>query len=269
VIGVADLYVERASWVHRADPRVKLLFVVLAVIAVLLFTNIFVTLFALLLVHALIFSARVPTQRITWVWRRMVPINILVFLLILLFYPEGREFWRLGFVRLTGLAAVRGAALALRLDAIAFIVFSWVFTTDQTSMVRGFVKLGLPFEAGLVLALSLRYIPMFYSMFDSISSAQQARALDLTKGGLVQRLRNYIPILVAMMISALRTSEKLGRALESRALGAEEIRRTTYRDIAFHSMDYVYLAGLLLGFSGVLFLRFGLGVGADLIRFCS
>jgi len=264
---VADLYVERSSWVHRADPRVKFVFVVLAIASVLLFSNIFVTALVLVLVHVLILSAHVPVRRIRWVWRRMLPINILVFVLILLVYPEGPEFLRLGFVRLTGLAAIRGAALALRLDAIALIVFSWVFTTDQTQMVRGFVKLGLPYEAGLVLALSLRYIPMFYSTFESISSAQQARALELGAGSITRRLRNYMPILVAMMISALRTAEKLGRALESRALGAQGVRRSVYHDIRFRGVDYVCLTVLAVLFGAVLVLRFGLGIGGELVRF--
>ncbi|MCJ7736337.1 MAG: energy-coupling factor transporter transmembrane protein EcfT [Anaerolineae bacterium] len=264
---VADLYVERSSWVHRADPRVKFLFVVVAVASVLLFTNVFATALVLLVAHILIFSAQVPFARVRWVWQRMLPINILIFVLILLFYPEGSEFLRLGFFRLTGIAAIRGAALALRLDAIALTVFSWVFTTDQTRMVRGFVKLGLPYEAGLVLALSLRYIPMFYSTFESISSAQQARALELREGRITQRLRNYLPILVAMMISALRTSEKLGRALESRALGAQGVRRTVYRDIRFRRVDHVYLVVLAVLFGAVLALRFGLGIGGELVRF--
>ena len=264
---VADLYVERSSWVHRADPRVKFLFVAVAIASVLLFTNVFVTALVLLVAHILIFSAQVPFRRVRWVWQRMLPINIIIFVLILLFYPEGPEFFRLGFLRLTGLAAIRGVALALRLDAIALIVFSWIFTTDQTRMVRSFVKLGLPYEAGLVLALSLRYIPMFYSTFESISSAQQARALELREGSIVQRLRNYMPILVAMMISALRTSEKLGRALESRALGAQGIRRTVYRDIQFQRVDYLYLAVLTVFFGAVLVLRFVLGIGGELVRF--
>jgi len=164
------------------------------------------------------------------------------------------------------LAAVRGAVLALRLDAIALIVFSWIFTTDQTRIVRGFVRLGLPFEGGLVLALSLRYIPLFYSTFDSISSAQQARGLDLSKGNFIQRSRNYVPILVAMMISALRASERLARALESRALGAQGIRRTAYREIAFRAADYLYVAAMLVGFGALLVLHLGLGVGSDLVR---
>jgi energy-coupling factor transporter transmembrane protein EcfT len=82
----------------------------------------------------------------------------------------------------------------------------------------------------------------------------------------VQRLRQYMPILVAMIISALRTADKLGLALQARALGYSGARRTSYRDITFRPADWVYLAIILACFSAALYARFGLGVGVDLVN---
>lgn len=261
----ADIYVERESWLHKMDPRIKVIYVALGIVAILLFKSIFVILLALVLTQLLILSARVPRDNLLWVWKRMIPINILIPLLFVLFYPEGPVVVQFWFIKITPLAFVRGLALALRLDAIAFLVFSWMFTTDQTRIVRSFVKLGLPYNGGLVIAISLRYIPTFYGTFSTVAEAQQARALDLGRGSFLQRLRNYVPILVAMIISALRTADKLAKALESRALGYKGAKRTCYRDIAFRSVDYVYLALILVAFLGVLYARFGLNAGVDLL----
>jgi energy-coupling factor transport system permease protein len=261
----ADIYVERDSWLHRMDPRIKVIYVALGIVAILLFKSIFVILLALLLTQLLIFSAHVPRDSLLWVWKRMIPINILIPLLFVLFYPEGPAVLEVWFIRITPLALIRGLALALRLDAIAFLVFSWMFTTDQTRIVRSFVKLGLPYKGGLVIAISLRYIPTFYGTYNTVSEAQQARALNLGRGSFLQRLRNYMPILVAMLISALRTADKLAKALESRALGFEGAKRTCYRDIAFRTVDYLYLALILAAFLGVLYARFGLDAGVELL----
>ncbi len=260
-----DLYVERPSWLHRLDPRVKVIAALLGVVAILLFRNVFVILLALVLAHGLIASARVPGRHLAWVWKRMLPLNILIPLLFLIFYPEGTALFRVWRLAFTPLALLRGAALALRLDAIAFVVFAWLFTTDQTRIVRSFVRLGLPFEGALILAIALRYIPTFYGLFASISEAQQARALDLSGGSLLKRLRQYIPILVAMMISALRTADRLGKVLEARGMGARGRRRTCLRDIAFRPADYVALAATLLLFAGIVALRVGWNVGTDLL----
>ena len=98
---------------------------------------------------------------------------------------------------------------------------------------------------GLVLAMGLRYIPTFSSLFGVVRDAQQSRGLDLSEGRWLARLRAHLPILVAMIISALRTAEKLGMALEARALGLPGVRRTAFREIAFRPVDYAFLALVL------------------------
>jgi energy-coupling factor transport system permease protein len=250
-----DLYVDRRGWAHRVDPRVKLLFVVLGAVTMILFSNLFFMLASLLVIHLLIASTGVPRDRFIWVWKAMLPINFLIPPLWTVFYPEGQVLFELWVIEFTPLALVRGLAVAARLDAIAFICFLWLFTTDQRSIVRSLVKIGMPFEWGLVLALSLRYLPTFYGLYNVVSEAQQARALDLSKGNFLQKLKSYMPILVAMLISALRTADKLGKALESRALGVEGVQRTSLHDIAFSRSDYVIAAGLVVAFFGAVALR--------------
>jgi len=243
-----DLYVERPGWAHRVDPRVKILFVLVGVISMILFSNLFFMLAALITIQLLIGSARVPRDRFAWVWKTMLPINFLIPLLWTIFYPEGEILFQFWILKFTPLALVRGLGVAARLDSIAFVCFLWLFTTDQTSIVRSLVKIGMPFEWGLVLAISLRYVPTFYGLYVVVSEAQQARALDLTKGNFFQKLKSYMPILVAMIISALRTADKLARALESRALGVEGVERTYLHDIRFSRQDYVFSAVLLFIF---------------------
>jgi energy-coupling factor transport system permease protein len=250
-----DLYAERPGWAHRVDPRVKLLFVLTGTVTMILFSNVFFMLAALGVVHWLLVSASVPRARLVWVWKAMLPVNVLIPLLWMVFYPEGDALLEWWIVRVTPLALARGVGVAARLDTIAFICFSWLFTTDQASIVRSLVKLGMPFEWGLVLAISLRYIPTFYGLYAVVAEAQQARALDLTQGNFFRKLRSYLPILVAMVINALRTADKLARALESRALGVEEVQRTYLHDIRFTHRDYVLSGVLLLILCGGIVLR--------------
>ena len=262
-----DLYVACQSWLHRVDPRVKLVFVFLATVVLLMFKNLWVMLAALGALVALIFSAGVPRERVGWVCRAMLPLNIMIPVLWVLFYPEGEPtIFQFLFVRVTTFSLAKGITLALRLDAIAFAWFLWLFTTAQASLVRSLVKLGLPYNWGLVLALSLRYIPTFYSLFGVVSDAQKSRGLDLSEGRWVARLRAYMPILIAMLISALRSAEKLGRALESRALGLPGVERTAFREIRFRALDYAYLAIIAAIFVSLVLLRWRYGFGVHPIH---
>jgi energy-coupling factor transport system permease protein len=244
-----DLYVRRTSWLHSLDPRVKFLFVVEATFLLFLWPGIGTAAGMIVLCSILLWQAQMPRDRVLQVWRMMAPLVGLVWLLTALFTQAGGPpvLFSLGPLVVTAGAVRLGLMLALRLLALALIAFLWLFTTDQTAMVKGFVALGLPYSWGLTLALALRYLPIFAGLFDQVTAAQQARGLDLDQGRFWQRLQLYRPVLIAMIILALRQSEQLGWALEVRALGAPGVVRTTYRPLHFVRSDW--LAGGFLVFT--------------------
>ena len=260
-----DFYVDRQSWLHRADPRTKFLLLICAALLLLLVKNLYLMLLAFsasLLLHR---SARVPADKITFVLKALLPVSILMPVLWVVFYPSGPvllEFWIL---RVTWLSLLQGITVTARINAMTLAVFAVLYTTDQRALVRGLVKLKLPYEWGLVLSLALRYIPNFQHSFTLITQAQQARGLDLGSLKGFRRVRVMMPVFVPMVISSLRASEQLSNALEARALGAPGIQRTSFRDIGYRRADLV-LAALFLGITvGILALHLQFGFGADTI----
>ena len=256
----ADLYVPGRSWAHRLDPRVKLLFVACFIVLVLVYDNLFFMLAALLLMHLLHFSARVPAARLFFIWRTLWPVALLMALLWTLFYPRGEPVAAFWIVEITVHALAQGAALGLRILVMAFAVFAWLYTTDQAALVRSLVKVGMPYEWGLVLALALRYIPTFQGSYVLISEAQAARGLELRGAGFA-RVRRMMPIFVAMIVTSLRASEQLARAIEARALGAPGARRSVLHDIRFRAADYAACGLLVALTAALLYLNFSLGIG--------
>ncbi|NLE77354.1 MAG: energy-coupling factor transporter transmembrane protein EcfT, partial [Chloroflexi bacterium] len=222
---VFDLYVARDSWLHRLDPRVKLLAVLGGTLLILSWISLALCLLALALLHLLLWSARVPASKLRWAWATLLPITVLIPLLWPLFSHEpGPTLLAWGPLQITTPSLVRGLAMAARVDALAFLYFAWLFTTSQSKLVRSFVRLGLPYEWGLMVAISLRYLPTFYGTYLSVRDAQQARGLILGAGGPLQRLRAFMPIMVAVVIQALRATENLSRALEARGFGGAHCR---------------------------------------------
>jgi energy-coupling factor transport system permease protein len=257
-----DLYQPGRSALHRLDPRVKFLFAVCGVVALLSFRNLWIMLAALALTHALLLGSGVRWQRLGWVWKPTLPVMIMIAVLWVVFYPgEGPALLEWRFLRVTVGNIAEGLAMALRMGALAFVLFVWLFTTDQTALVRGLVGLGLPYEWGLTLGMALRYLPTMASAFVMISDAQQARGLDLAKRNPLQRARAYIPITVAMLITALRTAEGISYTLESRALGASR-RRTTLHPLRYTTRDMWWTLVILAGTAMLLWARFAWGWGA-------
>lgn len=261
----ADLYVPGDGWLHRADPRVKFAMSLALLVLCLVWREWAFMLAALALEHAMLAADRTPAGRIMWVWRILAPIIVLIVILWPIFDPSGEhELWRLGFLRLTRENLVMAAVMGLRIPALGFACFLTLFTTSQAKLVRGLVALGVPYRAGLTLATSLRYIPVFFQIFQSVSAAQRARGLDLSGGArgsgagvgtagrarrnplarLVTRFTSYLPIIVAVLIRAYRMSQSVGWTMESRGLGLPGAR--TYRvTLRMRPADWALLAATL------------------------
>jgi energy-coupling factor transport system permease protein len=251
-----DLYLRRDTAIHRLDPRVKLAFVVDATLLTFLWPSIGTAATMIGVCVVGFWRARIPAAHVTRIFRLVAPLMVMVFALTAIFGQGTGEVWiAVGPLAVTANSLTRGALLALRLLALATIAFLWLFTTDQATMVRGFVALGLPYEWGLTLALALRYLPLFAALFEQVRDAQQARGLDLEQQSFRGRLQAYRPVLIALMISALRNSEHLGWALEARALGAQGVRRSTFRPLHLRPNDVIALAILGAAFCAGIALR--------------
>ncbi|MFO7696576.1 MAG: energy-coupling factor transporter transmembrane component T [Anaerolineae bacterium] len=259
---VYDLYQPVQSWLHRVDPRVKLGFVLCVSLCLLVTVNLWLIAAALVLLHLLLLSAGVGPARIAGIWRVVLPTVLLIAILWTLLNPTPNEAWLVwGRVRFGPLNLAQGVAIGLRIAALALAVFVWLYTTDAGSLVLSLVALGLPYTWGLTAGMSLRYLPTMAGAFRSISEAQQARALDLHAGGLVQRARAYIPISVAMLISALRTAQSVSYGLESRALGATA-QRTYLHRLHLRPVDIIFAAVLVVATVAYLVARLAYGLGA-------
>ena len=176
----ADLYVPGDGWLHRADPRVKFLISVAMLVLCLVWRNWMFIAAILVIEHIMLVTDHVPAERIAWVWKILALIIVLIVVLWPIFDTSGTHvLWRWGWLRLTQENLLMAAVMGLRIPALGFACFITLFTTDQPKFIRGLVSLGVPYKAGLTLATALRYIPVFFSIFQSVSAAQRARGLDL------------------------------------------------------------------------------------------
>jgi energy-coupling factor transport system permease protein len=258
-----DLYLPGDSWLHRLDPRTKLWAVLLAGAAGLMFRQIGALVGLLLLAHLALLSARVPSDRIRWLWARLAPLLVMILILQPLFAPgPGPDLLQLGPLRLTVAGLLEGVSFALRAAALAFVAAVLLLTTDTTQLVQGLVKLGLPYPWGLTVGLAIRYLPTTYGLFVAVSEAQEARGWIVGQGSFLQRARSYLPILVATIIAALRLSDNLGLALAARGLGYPA-RRTVLHDVHFGPADWLAVGLVTIVFVGLVALRYGLDYGAQ------
>jgi len=256
-----DIYSPGTSWLHRLDPRAKLAMAACGVAVLLAMHSLLLIAGIIVLAHVILLGARVPWRRLRSLWALSAPTMLLIVVLGTLLGPhKGATLVQVWGWSLSLGALAEASATALRIIALALVIAIWLFTTDQSSLVRGLVALGLPYPFGLALGMALRFIPAIAASFRTISDAQQARALDLSKGGLVRRARAYVPIGVAVIITSLRAAENLSRALSSRAF-ASDTHRTELSPLCFGWRDAIVTLAAIAVTAAFLWLRWAYGVG--------
>lgn len=240
-----DLYTPRNTFLHRLDPRVKIISVVLLSLLAFLLSNPYSLALLLAFIFALLFLARASLSRTAFALKFVLRFMVLIVILWPFFDPSGTPVLAsLGPVKITEPAIVKGITSAIRVGCLATVWYILLFTTSQRDLVRALVKMGVRFDYGLTLAIALRFLPTFSALIDSIKDAQRARGLDLRKGGLLTRSRNYLAVLVPTIVSALRTADTLTLALQSRAYGARA-DRTYLRELRMRASDAAILAVLV------------------------
>jgi energy-coupling factor transport system permease protein len=257
-----DPHVPAGSWLHRLDPRAKLWCVLLASIVGLAYRHIGALAGLLLLAHAALLAAHIPLNRLRWIWSRLLPLLLMILILQPMFTPgTGPDLLRVGPVRWTTAGLLDGVSYALRAAALAFVAAALLLTTDSARLVQSLVKLGLPYPWGMTIGLAIRYLPETNGLFVSVMEAQQARGWIIGQGRFSQRVRSYLPVLVATIIASLRKADSLGLALAARGLGYARHRTALY-DVQFRATDWLVLALTTAAFAGLMLLRFGLSWGA-------
>jgi len=86
----------------------------------------------------------------------------------------------------------------------------------------------VPYEFTFAFTTAVRFVPVLAEEAQTIMDAQKARGLELERGNFLKRVRNYIPILIPLIVSAIRRSLELAETMESRAWGASPKRTNLY-----------------------------------------
>jgi energy-coupling factor transport system permease protein len=261
-MSISEMYEPGRSWLHRADPRLKLALAVSIAVVLLSYNNVVFMLLALALTVGTLRLAGISGQRLKAIWTILLPVAVLIPVLWPVFYHSGPvllTWWKL---KLTAWAVAQGIAASARVVTLGFLSAAVLLTTDMRALLRGLVHLGLPYQGALTVTISISYIPRIQRTFEQVTEAQMARGFDLSSGGFLGRARARIPVLVAALVSTFRSAETLSRALECRGFGRTDARRTSLYEIHWRPTDTRIAVACGLVIVVLLSIRFATGFGA-------
>ncbi|MCR5826761.1 MAG: energy-coupling factor transporter transmembrane protein EcfT [Oscillospiraceae bacterium] len=253
-------YFPGTTLAHRLDPRTKILAVVCYIVAIF---NCHSAWAYGLMVLTLVVSARVSKVSAKALLRGLKPVLfIIAFTAVLnLFYTPGTTLWRWGVLNVTHEGVVMAASMIARIALLITGTFLLTYTTSPIQLTDGLENLMGPLkrlhapvhELAMMMSIALRFIPTLIEETDKIMSAQKARGADFESGGLVQRAKALIPLLVPLFISAFRRADELATAMECRCYHGGE-GRTKLHVLHYQTRDYAVLAFYLALAVGVIVL---------------
>lgn len=211
------------SPIHRLDPRAKFILTLGYFTVSLMFTNLYVLLILFLVQIPGILLAHSVGR-----WLRSMRGGLLLGAFIF------------GMNVIFGTSLVSSLAFTVRFFAIMSAFSFFFMTTSADDLGLALEQIHVPYSISFTFTTAVRLVPTMAIDAQTVVDAQRSRGLELDKGNFVKRIRNYIPILIPLIISAIRRSVELAEALESRGFGATE-NRTAIVTLRLRPSDYLLI----------------------------
>jgi len=236
------------SPIHMLDPRIKFFYVCAIFVVAIIFWE--------LLPLIVLFLAQIPfvlLARVQKEWIRSLRgaafLASIIFATNLIF-----RFIYAGYV-LTAQDLEYASAMTFRFVVLVESFSIFFLTTSPDHLGLALEQSHIPYEFCFAFTTAVRFVPVLAEEAQTIMDAQKARGLELEKGNFLKRIRNYIPILIPLIISAIRRSLELAEAMESRAWGAIK-KRTNLYVLKIRRADYLLILISILILAISVYIRF-------------
>ncbi|NLT94776.1 MAG: energy-coupling factor transporter transmembrane protein EcfT [Clostridia bacterium] len=248
------IYQEKDNLLHKIHPLVLISYCVVLSLFALLFSHPFYLL-GLFAAVALVIKAADIFKEWLFYLKLSSALVLMILLINTLFVQLGSTvlLWGpyipgLGKLRITLEAVLFGLNMGLRFLIImsAFCLLTFVLHPDRALHLMG--RLGNKWV--LALTISTRLLPLMVSDFGRIYDVQRCRGVSFNGKSRLKRVKNFLPIFNAMVISSLERAFQLAEALQARGYGVG--KRTLYSRELLRPRDYlIFLSVTLAVIAGI------------------
>ena len=245
-------YYQANSVIHKLDPRVKLAGTMVFIVSLYAFRSVEAYIAATAFLAAVIHISKVPFK---FMVKGLKSIFMLMMITVVfnLFLTRGTPVFHIWVLTVTKEGIETAVFMAIRLVYLILGSSVMTLTTTPNDLTDGLEKSLGPLrrirvpvhEIAMMMSIALRFIPILLDETDKIMKAQMARGADFESGGLIQKAKNMIPLLVPLFISAFRRANDLAMAMEARGYHGGE-GRTKMKPLVYQRRDKLAYLLLLL-----------------------
>ena len=262
-------YLPRESVIHNLTGTSKLTFFLLFTFAGMLTYDTRVLVFLLLVSVVCFFMSKLKFKEVRFMMTFTLVFLLLNNLFIFLFNPDQGTaiygtrhvlfhiFWRYD---VTAEQLFYMLNISLKYFIALPVAILFISCTDPSEFASSLNSIGISYKVGYSVSLALRYIPDIQRDYHNISTAQQARGVELGKKvSFFKRLKNSVSILLPLIMQSLSRIDVISNAMQLRGFGKNPKKRTWYVKRAFRRGDFIALAlgTLLLILSALITVKYG------------
>ncbi|EKU48900.1 energy-coupling factor transporter transmembrane component T family protein [Staphylococcus massiliensis] len=259
-------YLPNDTIIHRLDPRMKLIFTILFMIAIFLCHSFPQFLIVLIVIGIMVKLADI---KLPFLLKGLTPIFVFLiftFLMHVFLTKGGKRLFEWGILSIYQQGILEGTYIVLRLAFVVIVSTILTLTTSPISLTDAIERLLSPLKRlkvpvnaiSMMMSIALRFIPTLMEELEKIILAQKSRGSDINSGNFITRLKAFIPLLIPLFISSFQRAEDLAIAMEVRGYDSKK-ERTSYRHLKWQLKDTFVLLTIIPIVAAILVLKF-LGV---------
>lgn len=233
------------SPVHRLDSRTKIVLTVLFLMVVFISKTFLGNTISLIFLLFTIFLSKIPIKVIVKVFKGLGFLILFTVFMNIFFNQEGKIFFQFYFLKITSGGIYYSAQIFFRLCIIIVASSMLTFTTQTLDFADGLESLLKPLEKikfpsheiSMIITIALRFIPTIIEELEKIKKAQISRGADFETGGLIKKVKSFIPLLIPLFVSSFKRADELAMAMEARGYRGD-INRTKLKELKRTKLDY-------------------------------
>ena len=247
------------SPVHKMDPRMKIILVFVYIVVLFMSKNLMAVSVGVFFVFLCYIISKIPLNMIAKSLKPIIPIVIFTSILNMFFVETGDLVFKWGFIHIYTGGIMMSILMSIRIICLIAGTGLLTYTTSPIALTDAIERLLSPLkkvkvpvhEIAMMMTIALRFIPTLIEETEKIMSAQKARGADIESGGIIDRAKALIPILIPLFVSSFRRADELALAMECRCYRGGE-GRTRMKILKCGAVDYIGLAVIIAFAAAVL-----------------
>lgn len=256
-------YYPANSVIHNLDARIKIVLTICFLTFIFISKSFLGNFISFLFLLVVIYLSKIPAKVILKSFKGVVFLLLFTLITNIFFNQTGTVLFQIGFLKITTGGLLYSGRMIFRLGILIVASFMLTFTTNTLDFADGLESLLKPLkkikfpshEISMIITIALRFIPTILEELDKIKKAQMSRGVDFETGGIIKKVKNFVPILIPLFVSAFKRADDLAMAMEARCYRGD-INRTRLKILKTSKNDYIAIGCLIFYLIVIVVVRF-------------